>query len=101
MLFANETELAEIIEHQENAFLAKEKAEGITSLPEWHLVKRDILKCIIREKLRCNPDIAAYLSSTKGKYLVENVRNDAWRKWEEEGQLQGGNTGRAAIRDSG
>ncbi len=61
-LFANETEPAEIILHQDNAFLAKEKAEGIMSLPEWHIVKRDIMKCIVREKLRCNPGIAAYLS---------------------------------------
>ncbi len=77
-LFANETELAKIILHQDNAFLAKERAEGITSPPEWHIVKRDIMKCIVREKLRCNPGIAAYLSSIKGKNLVENVRNDTW-----------------------
>jgi ribA/ribD-fused uncharacterized protein len=77
-LYVDETEQAETILRTTNALLAKREADKLTSIPEWHSVKRDVMKSIAREKLRCNPDISQYLISTRGKKLVENVRDDIW-----------------------
>ncbi len=77
-LFYYLVDLAENIRNAASGALAKELSASIPTDDRWHKIKWSILFMLTKEKLKQNPDIQEYLSSTGDSYLLEKVNDQTW-----------------------